>query len=91
MRQFEEAVRLKPDHAGALNNLAISCKKLGRISEAMAHYREAIRVQPESVEAINNLAWLLAAHPEAQFRNGAEAVPLATRACGLTRSKTRWP
>jgi tetratricopeptide (TPR) repeat protein len=84
-RQFEETVRLKPDHAGALNNLAISCKKLGRISEAISHYREAMRVQPESVEAINNLAWLLAAHPDAQFRNGAEAVQLATRACELTK------
>ena len=85
VRQFEAAVRLKPDYAGAHNNLAISCKKLGRIGEAIAHYREAIRAQPESVEAINNLAWLLAAHPEAQFRNGAEAVQLATRACELTK------
>ena len=85
VRQFEETVRLKPDHAGALNNLAISYKKLGRIAEAIAHYREAIRLQPESVEAINNLAWLLAAHPDAQFRNGAEAVQLATRACELTK------
>ena len=85
VRQYEEAVRLQPDYAGALNNLAISCKKLGRISEAIAHYREAIRWQPDSIEALNNLAWILAAHPEAKFRNGTEAVELATRACELTK------
>jgi Flp pilus assembly protein TadD len=85
VREFEEALRLNPDHVTAHNNVAISYKKLGRIGEAIAHYREAIRLQPDSVEAINNLAWLLAAHPDAQFRNGAEAVPLATRACELTK------
>ena len=91
VRQFEEAVRLKPDHAGAYNNLAISCKKLGRISEAIAHYREALRLEPNSLPALNNLAWTLAAHPDARFRNGAEAVGLATRACELTKYQNPIP
>jgi Flp pilus assembly protein TadD len=85
VRHFEEAVRLQPDHAAAHNNLAISCKKLGRIGEAIAHYREALRLQPDSLESLNNLAWMLAACPDARFRNGAEAVLLAMRACELTR------
>jgi Flp pilus assembly protein TadD len=85
VREFEEALRLNPDHVTAHNNVAISYKKLGRIGEAIAHYREAIRLQPDSIEALNNLAWLLAAHPDTQFRNGAEAVQLATRACELTK------
>ena len=33
---------------------------------------------------MNNLAWLLAACPDAAFRDGPEAVRLATRACELT-------
>jgi superkiller protein 3 len=85
VRQFEEAVRLHPDHAAAHNNLAISCNKLGRTAEAIAHYREAIRLQPYSLQAYNNLAWMLAAFPDAQFRNGPEAVRLATRACELSK------
>ena len=50
-------------------------------SEAMAAQREALRLDPDSLEALNNLAWILATHPEGQFRNGAEAVQLAQRAC----------
>ena len=84
-RQFEETVRLKPNHTGALNNLALACRRLGRTDEAIAHYREALRLQPDSVESLNNLAWTLAAYPDARFRNGTEAVALATRACELTR------
>ena len=91
VRQFEDAVRLRPDNAAAQNNLAISCRKLGRTAEAIAHYREALRLQPAFIPALNNLAWLLAAHSDAQFRNGTEAVQLATRACDLTRYESPAP
>jgi Flp pilus assembly protein TadD len=84
VRQFEHVVRIEPDHSAARNNLAISFRKLGRIGEAITQYREAIRLQPDSPEALNNLAWLLAACTDARFRNGNEAVGLATRACELT-------
>ncbi len=91
VRQFEEVVRLKPDHAGARNNLAISCKKLGRVGEAITHYREAIRLEPDVLEPLNNLAWLLAAYPDPRFRNGPEAMQLATRACELTQYRNPVP
>jgi protein O-mannosyl-transferase len=90
-RQLEAALRLQPNHTGALNNLALACKKLGRTDEALAHYREALRLQPDSLESLNNLAWTLAAHPDARFRNGPEAVSLATRACELTRYQNPTP
>jgi Flp pilus assembly protein TadD len=91
VKQFEEAVRLNPNHAGAHNNLAISCKKLGRMDEAIAQYREALRLEPDSLQGLNNLAWTLAACPKAQFRNGAEAVRLATQACELTKYQNPIP
>ena len=91
VRQFEAALRLKPDHANAHNNLAISYRKLGRISDAIAQYHEALQLQPDSLEALNNLAWALAAGPDPRYRNGAEAVSLAARACELTRHENPIP
>jgi Flp pilus assembly protein TadD len=37
--------------------------------------------------AANNLAWVLATNPDAQLRNGAEAVQLAERACELSHNE----
>jgi protein O-mannosyl-transferase len=91
VRQFEEVVRLEPDHAGAHNNLALSCRKLGRFGEAIAHYRQSLLLQPTSLQALNNLAWLLATCPDARFRNGTEAVALASRACELTHYESPVP
>jgi hypothetical protein len=48
---------------------------------------EALKLQPDFPEALNNLAWLLAANPDPQVRNGREAVDLAERACRLTDYK----
>jgi hypothetical protein len=36
---------------------------------------------------LNNLAWILAANPDAEIRNGPEAIRLAEQACQLTGYK----
>ena len=84
MASLREAVRLKPDLADAHFQLATTLVNRRAISEAISHYHETLRLDPESLPALNNLAWILATHPEAQFRNGPEAVQLAERACELT-------
>ena len=45
--------------------------------QAVMLYRKALKIDPDYVEAQNNLAWTLAAHPNEQIRNGAEALRLA--------------
>ncbi|REK19275.1 MAG: hypothetical protein DWQ37_01400 [Planctomycetota bacterium] len=56
-------------------------------AEAIQHYREALRLEPElAVDTrtytwANNLAWLLATSPEADNRDGEEAVRWAELAC----------
>ncbi len=89
--EFENALRLKPDFALAHNNLAVNCKKLGRTADAIAHYREALRWDPDFLDSLNNLAWALATVPDSQFRNGADAIVLAARACELTRYQKPMP
>ena len=66
------------------NNLALTCQQLGQTAEAIAQFRQAIQLRPGFTAALNNLAWILAASPEPQFRDGDEAVRLATEACELT-------
>jgi len=64
-------------HAG----LAAALAAEGRYAEAAAEYREALAAEPRHVQTLNNLAWLLATCPEDGVRDGAQAVPMAERAC----------
>ena len=55
IRQFQEAIRLKPDYALAHNNLGNALRKKGQIDEAVSQCQEAIRLQPDYALAHNNL------------------------------------
>jgi tetratricopeptide (TPR) repeat protein len=59
MRQYREALRLKPDYAEASNNLGFALVQTGRVPEAMEQYREALRLNPEDAAAHNNLGYAL--------------------------------
>jgi Flp pilus assembly protein TadD len=55
IRQFQEAIRLKPDYAEAHNNLGAALDKQGQIDEAIRQFQEALRLKPDYAEAHNNL------------------------------------
>jgi tetratricopeptide (TPR) repeat protein len=90
--QLNEALEVTPRFAMQITpwfgeihcELAMACESQGKIQEAIDHYHEAIRSSPDQPEAFNNLAWLLATCPDPRFRNGADAVRLAERACEVT-------
>jgi S1-C subfamily serine protease len=52
---FAEVVKRAPDHAPALNNLAICNIKTRKFGEAFAHFREAARIAPDSPELLQNV------------------------------------
>ena len=56
---YSEAVRLNPNYAVALNNLAGALAKLGRTEEAIARWRDAVRAKRDHVPALCNLAGAL--------------------------------
>jgi tetratricopeptide (TPR) repeat protein len=85
--QFLEATKLQPTNAIANYQLALIHQSRKETSAAIDCYRKALKAQPDWPESLNNLAWILAAHPDAALRNGAEAVALAERACKLTDYK----
>jgi tetratricopeptide (TPR) repeat protein len=58
-----------------------------KMDAAILHYKEAIRLNPDWLEPLNNLAWILATHPDENFRDGKLAVERAERACALTDHK----
>jgi protein O-mannosyl-transferase len=82
---FASAVRINPTNAPARHNLATALRNTGQPREAIVQYREAVKLDPQFPEPLNALAWILSTHPDPQIRNGMEAVPLAERACQLTR------
>jgi Tfp pilus assembly protein PilF len=85
--QFTQALRFDPTNAVAHFSLAGVRVEQGQAAAAVEHYRAALRAKPDFPEALNNFAWLLATHPDAQLRNGAQAVEFAERACRLTDFK----
>jgi Flp pilus assembly protein TadD len=87
--QFTEAMSLVNKYPDAQFQLAVVLARQGKITEAMENYREAKNV-PASVpdyDVLNNLAWILAASPLPENRDGAKAVELATRARDLDHSQ----
>jgi len=84
IENYRRAIEIQPNDCDTLNNLGATLATEGRFDEAIENFRKAIQILPNHCGALNNLALVLAASPKAEFRNGAEAVRLAKRACELT-------
>jgi tetratricopeptide (TPR) repeat protein len=55
IRQYQEAIRVKPGYADAHNNLGNALLKNGQPNDAIRQFQEAIRLKPDYPEAYNNL------------------------------------
>ncbi len=82
--RFLESMQLDPKDAYPHLHYAVCLSGQRQAREAMTEYRKALALDDQLLMAYNNLAWMLAAHPDPQIRNGQEAVGLAERACQLT-------
>lgn len=77
---YEQAAMLNPADGSVLYGLASQLGLAGRYQEAASCLYDAIEVEPENPEWLGALAWIRAAHPSAEMRNGNEALMLAERA-----------
>jgi len=79
-----EAAHVDPAFSQAQTKLAYDLCERSDFAGAVAVYHAALQTHPDLPELLNNLAWLLATCPDAQTRDGAQAVKYAERACALT-------
>ena len=54
-REFEKAIRIKPDYAEPHNNLGALFARAGRYHEAMVHFAAALAANPRYAQAYNNV------------------------------------
>ena len=85
--QFTECLQLNPRETRSHYRLAVALSQQHQIKGAIFHYREALRLTPDFPDAMNELARLLACAPEADLREGAEAVRLAEKASAMTNNQ----
>jgi tetratricopeptide (TPR) repeat protein len=81
-----EALKIQPTPEVHTRIAAIETTQ-GKFQDAPGHYLAALRLNPDAPDVLNNLAWLLATCPDAQIRNGTQAVGYAERACERTNYK----
>jgi HEAT repeat protein/tetratricopeptide (TPR) repeat protein len=84
LADYSEAIRLSPQRAAFYFNRSLAAKALRDYAQAQADLEVVLRLNPEHAAGHNNLAWFRATCPEAGFRNGAQAVAHARRACELS-------
>jgi tetratricopeptide (TPR) repeat protein len=78
------ALPLEPGYAATYINRGNEWWTQKEYDRALADYSFALRFDPGQADAYNNRAWLWATCPDAQYRDGQQAVASATRACELS-------
>src|SRR6202045_3209689 len=86
--QFGYALLLQPSRAEVESKLHLAVVFAAQSATAPEQLAAITSSAPESPILLNELAWILATHPDAAVRKGAEAVRLSERACTLT-NRTR--
>jgi len=81
---FNEAIHRGQQGWYVYLNRGIANHKLGRHAAATADFREGIRQGPDEPRVYTALAMHLATCSDAKYRNGKEAVQVATKGCDLS-------
>ncbi len=84
LADLDEALRLEPTNAEVCLDRGCTYQRKGCYAAAVADYQRALELGPAEAHVYNQFAWLLAACPQAEYRDGPRAVELARRGCELT-------
>jgi tetratricopeptide (TPR) repeat protein len=80
MDQYDKALQLKPQHIGALNNLAVVYYEIGNMDKALGIIQNVLKINPESVDGLLNIGTFLKQKGNRNdaakyFRKGIELAP----------------
>jgi tetratricopeptide (TPR) repeat protein len=88
LTHFQLAVDADPNYAEAHFYLGAALQfAKGQTAPALVQWRKVIQLEPDHVPALTQTARLLATHPDAALRNGADAVRFAQHAAELTNGQ----
>lgn len=87
MADLTTAIKLDPQFAMAYSNRGWLHVEKGDLDKALADFTSATKAAPKDALPANNLAWFRATCPDAKYRDGKQAVSLATMACEQTGYK----
>ena len=87
LADLNAAIKLDPQFAMAFTNRGWLYVEKGDLDKALADFTAATKLAPREALPANNLAWFRATCPTAKFRDGKQAVTLATLACEQTLYK----
>lgn len=84
---LDEAVKIARNFAFCRELRGVVFFRVGEYEKAIADFRHAMQVDPKYVDTYIHYATLLAACSEEKFRDGKQAVELATKGCELSEWK----
>lgn len=76
---YDRALQVDPSEGEFSLYRGMILEELSREDEAIEAYRQASRSSTPSIEALERLIWLLAAHPQAEYRDESDALEEAQR------------
>lgn len=88
---YSEAIRLQPQNDVAVFDRGLAYWELAEAKLTLADFERAARLNPKNHDAWNGLAWGKATAPQAELRNGKQAIEFAMTACELTGWKNPFP
>lgn len=86
IQDYSKAIELNTSNFAAYYNRGVGYAYLKQFGKALADFNRTIELNPNLAKAYMEKAWILAACPDPQWRNGAEAVAAARKAVELTPS-----
>ena len=87
LADLNAAIKLDPKFAPVVYARGNLHAEQGDFDKALADFTAAVKLAPKNLLAANDLAWFRATCSNAKYRDGKQAVAVATRICEATRFK----